>query len=65
MAYCTKCGSTLERVECENCGGSGYMGHNCEGTCCCCAEPEDTAVCDVCNGYGGWVVCRRCNTGKP
>lgn len=40
--------------DCWNCGGTGYSHHDCGDDCCCCADPEDNVVCDVCDGAGGW-----------
>ena len=47
-------GSDDDFVECWNCGGEGYSGHDCGEDCCCCADPEPNVVCHVCNGKGGW-----------
>ena len=40
--------------DCWNCGGSGYVGHECGEDTCCCRFPEDNIICDVCNGRGGY-----------
>lgn len=41
-------------VECWNCGGEGYSYHDCGEDCCCCLNPEDNVICDICDGAGGW-----------
>lgn len=38
--------------ECEQCGGTGYCGHECGEDTCNCPEPEENEVCDVCDGLG-------------
>lgn len=43
-------------MECHNCE-DGYSGHDCGEDCCCCADPEDNVVCNVCHGKGGWWAC--------
>lgn len=42
-------------VECWQCGGDGYFGHDCGEDVCCCLYPEDNEVCDICGGDGGYV----------
>jgi hypothetical protein len=49
-----------EFVECWNCGGEGYAGHDCGEDCCVCAEPEENVRCDICRGKGGWWRCYTC-----
>lgn len=44
----------FEYVDCWNCGGTGYTGHDCGEDCCCCADPEDNVICEICDGEGGW-----------
>lgn len=39
--------------ECWNCT-DGYSHHDCGEDTCCCVEPEDNVVCDVCQGAGDW-----------
>ena len=41
---------------CWNCGGEGFSSHDCGEDTCCCIDPEDNVVCDVCGGKGGWKV---------
>jgi len=41
-------------VDCWNCGGEGFSGHDCGEDTCCCLDPEDDVVCDICKGEGGW-----------
>ena len=54
---CARCGSSVNWVECEQCGGEGVDGHDCGEDCCCCAYPEDNIRCDICGGQGGWYQC--------
>lgn len=54
---CARCGSSVERLRCYNCGGEGYSHHDCGEDCCCCLHPEDNVVCDICEGAGGWLCC--------
>ena len=42
-----------EWVECWNCD-DGYSGHDCGEDICCCLDPEDNVICDICRGKGGW-----------
>lgn len=41
-------------VDCWQCGGEGYSDHDCGEDCCCCLNPENNVICDICNGAGGW-----------
>lgn len=41
-------------IDCENCGESGYDGHDCGEDCCVCASPSPNVRCDICHGAGGW-----------
>ena len=43
-------------VECEHCD-DGYSGHDCGEDTCCCADPIDNVVCDICRGECGWWTC--------
>lgn len=43
-----------EWIDCWNCGGEGYSYHDCGEDVCCCLDPEDNVVCDICHGKGGW-----------
>lgn len=54
---CARCGSSIERRQCENCGGTGEDGHDCGEDCCCCLHPDDNVTCDICCGDGGWWEC--------
>lgn len=47
-------GSDDDWVDCWNCGGEGYEGHDCGEDCCGCADPEPNVPCHVCHGKGGW-----------
>lgn len=40
--------------ECWQCGGEGLYGHDCGDDCCCCLNPEENMICDICDGEGGW-----------
>jgi hypothetical protein len=42
-------------VECWQCGGEGTTGHDCGEDCCCCLNPYDNVVCDICHGKGAWM----------
>lgn len=54
---CARCGSSCHFVECTDCGGDGFSGHDCGDDCCCCEYPDDNVPCDACRGYGGWWTC--------
>jgi len=54
---CARCGSSLEFVECPNCGGEGVSGHDCGEDSCCCADPDDNMACDICRGVGALPHC--------
>ncbi len=54
---CKRCGSSILFKICPNCGGEGFAGHDCGEDCCCCADPEDNVVCDICHGTGSSPVC--------
>jgi hypothetical protein len=41
-------------VECWQCGGEGVSHHECGEDTCCCLNPEDNVICDICDGKGGW-----------
>lgn len=43
-----------EWVDCYNCI-DGYSHHDCGEDVCCCLNPKDNVICDVCDGDGGWV----------
>lgn len=38
--------------DCDDCGGTGYVGHDCGEDTCCCLNPEDNILCDTCGGRG-------------
>jgi len=42
--------------DCWNCGGERYSHHDCGEDTCCCLDPEDNVLCDICRGKGGWNV---------
>ena len=55
---CKRCGCcSLMWVDCESCGGDGFVDHECGEDCCCCLYPEANVPCDVCGGKGGWHEC--------
>lgn len=54
---CKRCGSDMEHMTCDQCGGEGVDGHDCGEDCCPCLNPEDNVQCDRCDGHGGWYVC--------
>lgn len=43
-----------EWIECWDCGGAEFVGHDCGEDCCACLYPEDNLECQTCNGRGGW-----------
>ena len=43
-------------TECWNCFGYIFTHHDCGEDTCCCLEPEDNVLCDVCHGHGGWGI---------
>ena len=65
-SQCKFCGSSVHWEDCDQCGGSGYNGHECGEDTCCCLYPEDNVVCDYCDGEGGYYVCLGdCGRKKP
>jgi hypothetical protein len=48
-------------MECWNCGGDGYGGHDCGDDTCCCLIPDPNIDCDICRGEGGWFRCYTCH----
>ncbi len=54
---CAGCGSDINRVRCEDCGGDGLCGHDCGEDTCCCLHPEDNVTCGTCDGHGHWWIC--------
>jgi hypothetical protein len=57
---CARCGSSVDRELCEDCGGDGYVEAGCFEDSCCCANPEvdhDYETCHACAGSGGWWRC--------
>lgn len=44
------------RVTCWNCRGDVFVGHDCGEDTCCCLNPVDNVVCDVCEGKGYWLL---------
>ncbi len=56
-AQCARCGSSVDWIDCEECGGDGYVYHDCGEDTCCCLNPEDNVPCDLCRGNTGWYRC--------
>lgn len=54
---CARCGSSVDWQDCEECGGEGYVDHDCGEDCCACLNPEDNVPCDCCRGNTGWYRC--------
>lgn len=54
---CARCGSSVAHTRCYNCGGEGYSHHDCGEDTCCCLNPDDNVICDICRGSGGWFCC--------
>ncbi len=48
---------SLSFMECENCAGDGVHGHDCGEDTCCCLDPEENIVCDICQGKGYFLRC--------
>lgn len=42
-------------TECWQCGGMKFSHHDCGEDTCCCLQPEDNVICDICHGNGGWT----------
>ena len=51
---CKCCEADL--FECENCD-EGFTDHDCGEDTCCCLEPDNNVVCDICHGNGTWIIC--------
>lgn len=56
-AFCARCGSSTDSVQCEACGGEGVDGHDCGEDSCMCRDPEPNVSCSYCQGRGSWLVC--------
>lgn len=39
-------------TECDDCGGTGFNGHDCGEDTCCCLNPEENVECGRCDGEG-------------
>jgi len=48
---------SLSSVECETCGGVGFLAHDCGEDTCCCLYPIDNVPCDICQGESGFLAC--------
>jgi len=65
-SMCSFCGSSVHWEDCDQCGGTGYNGHECGEDTCCCLDPEDNVTCDYCDGKGGHYHCLGdCHRQKP
>jgi hypothetical protein len=65
-SMCSFCGSSVHWEDCDQCGGTGYNGHECGEDTCCCLYPEDNVTCDYCDGKGGHYHCLGdCHRQKP
>lgn len=53
---CPVCGGLMFWRPCAYCV-DGFSGHDCGEDSCCCADPEDNVICDVCHGAGGFLLC--------
>lgn len=54
--HCARCGSSADYERCDHCE-DGFDGHDCGEDCCCCLEPEENVVCQICEGHAGWYWC--------
>ena len=61
ILLCPHCERPMEWRDCGNCE-EGFSQHDCGDDTCCCLDPEDNVICDVCEGAGGWTHCARCET---
>lgn len=58
MSMCKRCKCCeTEWMECWACGGEGVDGHDRGEDTCCCLDPEDNVICNICEGDGGWKAC--------
>lgn len=58
---CPECGSDMDWEDCPNCC-DGYIGHDCGEDSCCCLDPEDNVICEICGGSVGWWICNCCRS---
>lgn len=54
---CACCGSDVDSMHCETCGGEGVDGHDCGEDCCVCLDKSDNVPCQDCHGNGFWLLC--------
>jgi hypothetical protein len=59
LDFCDEHGTTKMWANCGNCF-EGFTSHDCGEDCCCCLDPEDNVVCDICLGEGGFMLCPVC-----
>lgn len=52
---CARCGSSVYRVSCHECGGDGYVSRYEEDPLW--YDEDDLYPCHWCHGAGGWNVC--------
>jgi hypothetical protein len=57
-ATCSACGSDLEWVDCEHCGGEGE--YECYEEDPLWYDEDDMKACAQCGGTGGWYWCGIC-----
>lgn len=57
--FCEEHKTSKVWVHCTNCE-YGFSGHDCGEDCCCCLNPEDNIVCDICKGKEGYYLCPVC-----
>lgn len=51
-SQCARCGSSMDRVRCDSCGGDGWH-EDVDGV----NGSVDHVDCDICSGRGDWKVC--------
>lgn len=54
---CSACGTDADHEDCERCGATGVVDHDCGEDTCCCADPVDNVPCDECGGAGAHWKC--------
>lgn len=55
---CPKCGNFRDWVDCEHCEDGIINLHDIDPIYYNCVD--DTEICDICNGEGGFLVCQEC-----
>lgn len=54
-AQCARCGSSTGFVDCDDCGGEGWLSREEEDPLW--YDPDDLFPCNTCRGHGGWRHC--------